>query len=90
VYLNGQGIPDLDARGERVTDESFILCFNAHHESIEFSLPPKEFGESWDPVIDTATNSGTPEANNTVMVDGTVTVSPRSVMVVKAGSPAQA
>ena len=44
VYLNGQGIPDLDPRGQRVTDDSFVLCFNAHHEPIEFTLPPKEFG----------------------------------------------
>jgi glycogen operon protein len=29
VYLNGQGIPDLDARGRRVTDDSFTMCFNA-------------------------------------------------------------
>ncbi len=26
VYLNGQGIPDLDVRGQRVTDDSFMLC----------------------------------------------------------------
>ena len=39
VYLNGQGIPDLDERGQRVTDDSFVLCFNAHHEPIDFALP---------------------------------------------------
>ena len=38
VYLNGLGIPELDARGQRVTDNSFFLCFNAHHEPIEFTL----------------------------------------------------
>ena len=26
VYLNGLGIPYLDQRGERVTDDSFLLC----------------------------------------------------------------
>ena len=41
VFLNGEGIPDLDLRGERVIDDSFLLCFNAHHEPIEFTLPPK-------------------------------------------------
>jgi glycogen operon protein len=55
VYLNGHGIPDLDARGHRVTDDSFLLCFNAHHEPIDFTLPPEEFGPAWTPVIDTAT-----------------------------------
>ena len=37
------GQPDRDMRGQRITDDSFILCFNAHHEPIEFTLPPEEF-----------------------------------------------
>ena len=45
VFLNGHGIPDHDARGARVLDDSFLLCFNAHYEPIEFTLPPVEFGE---------------------------------------------
>ena len=48
VYLNGHGIPDLDVRGQRVIDDSFLLCFNAHHEPIEFTVPPKEFGTGVD------------------------------------------
>jgi isoamylase len=43
VYLNGQDIPDRDMRGQRVTDDLFILCFNARHEPTEFTLPPEEF-----------------------------------------------
>ena len=35
VFLNGEGIADVDSRGERVTDDSFLLCFNAHYEDIE-------------------------------------------------------
>jgi glycogen operon protein len=62
VYLNGFGIPDLDARGQRVTDDSFVLCFNAHHEPIEFMLPPEEFGARWEPVIYTA-DAGRREAD---------------------------
>ena len=37
VFLNGNGIPSTDARGERVVDDSFLLCFNAHDEPIEFT-----------------------------------------------------
>ena len=54
VYLNGQGIPDLDPRGHRVTDDSFMICFNAHYEPIQFTLPSAEFGAQWKLVIDTA------------------------------------
>ncbi len=57
VYLNGHGIPDLDPRGQRVTDDSFLVCFNAHHEPIEFTLPPEEFGNRWQAVVDTAAES---------------------------------
>ena len=51
VFLNGHGIPDMDARGQRVTDDSFLLCFNAHYEPIDFTLPKKKFGAAWQPVI---------------------------------------
>ncbi len=62
VYLNGHGIPDLDVRGQRVTDDSFVLCFNAHHEAIDFALPADDFGASWVPVIYTAADTdGTPK-----------------------------
>ena len=54
VFLNGHGIPDLDPRGQRVIDDSFVICFNGHHEPLEFTLPPEEFGAAWQPVIDTA------------------------------------
>ena len=36
VFLNGDEIPNLDAAGRRVLDESFYLIFNAHWEPVEF------------------------------------------------------
>ena len=41
MFLNGQGIPDRDPRGQRVIDDSFLLCFNAHDEPIEFTVAAK-------------------------------------------------
>jgi isoamylase len=60
VFLNGYGIPDRDPRGQRVLDDSFLLCFNAHYEPIEFTLPPKEFGTAWRVVVCTAPEEETP------------------------------
>jgi glycogen operon protein len=60
VFLNGQGIPGRDERGQRVVDDSFLLCFNAHYEPIEFTLPPKEFGASWQVVVYTGPEETTP------------------------------
>jgi isoamylase len=83
VYLNGHGIPDLDVRGQRVTDDSFVLCFNAHHESIEFTLPPTDFGAAWVPVIYTADTATAQEAKP-VTAGAKVAVDARSVMVLQA------
>jgi isoamylase len=54
VFLNGDGIPYMGARGEPVRDDSMLLLFNAHHETLPFTLPGPEFGLAWDVQIDTA------------------------------------
>jgi isoamylase len=54
VFLNGQGIPDPDARGQRITDDSFLLYFNAHYESLTFRIPGDEYGQAWERTVDTA------------------------------------
>jgi isoamylase len=84
VYLNGQGIPNLDERGQRVTDDSFVLCFNAHHEPIEFVLPPTDFGPAWLPVIDTGADTDTEPAP--IAAGKTVTVQARAVVVLQAAT----
>jgi glycogen operon protein len=83
VYLNGQGIPDLDARGQRVVDDSFLLCFNAHHEPIEFVLPPDEFGSGWLAVLDTADGTGRVENGDALPPQGKVTVERRAVVLLQ-------
>ncbi len=83
VYLNGQGIPDLGVRGQRVTDDSFVLCFNAHYEPIEFTLPPTEFGAAWVPVIYTA-DTAVAEEGKPVTAAAKVAIDARAVMVLQA------
>ena len=53
LFLNGSAITDRDRRGQPVSDESFLLLFNAHHVRIDWILP-KQWGESWEVVIDTS------------------------------------
>ncbi|WP_082582107.1 glycogen debranching protein GlgX [Aeromicrobium sp. Root236] len=57
VFLNGDAIADRDVRGMRITDDSFLLAFNAHHEDIEFTLPDGDYGATWTVVVDTATGA---------------------------------
>jgi glycogen operon protein len=54
VFLNGDAITTPDNRGQRVVDDSFLLVFNAHHENVEFVLPPPVFGDGWLKLVDTA------------------------------------
>ena len=84
VYLNGLGIPDLDARGQRVTDDSFFLCFNAHHEPIEFTLPPAEFGRAWTPVVDSAAETANVEDPQPTPAGNAVQVAARAMVVLQA------
>jgi len=39
VFLNGDALNSLDPRGEPVSDDSFYIAFNAHHEDAVFALP---------------------------------------------------
>jgi isoamylase len=53
VFLNGDAIFDVDARGERVVDDSFVVALNAHHEDIDVVLPNADYGSRWAVVVDT-------------------------------------
>ena len=54
VFLNGSEIPSLDARGERIIDESFLLLFNAHHEAMDFRVPTVREGAAWRQILSTS------------------------------------
>jgi isoamylase len=84
VFLNGDGIPDLDSRGERVTGDSFLMCFNAHHEELVVTMPEAGYGAAWTVVLDTATGEVLPSANGVVVTEFVVGESPVEPRTVKA------
>jgi isoamylase len=53
IFLNGDEILDPGPRGGRITDDSFLLLFNAHMEAIAFALPQGPWGDAWATMIDT-------------------------------------
>ncbi|MBE7189836.1 MAG: glycogen debranching enzyme, partial [Jatrophihabitans endophyticus] len=81
VYLNGQGIAGRDSRGERIVDDSFLLCFCAYWEPVDFALPPSEYANTWEVVVDTMTD-GTDEGR-TLTAGDKVTVGPRALVVLR-------
>jgi isoamylase len=54
MYLNGQGIAGLDATGNAIVDDHFLIYFNAGPDDVEVTLPPEEYSRAWEVVIDTA------------------------------------
>lgn len=54
VFLNGEAITEPDPRGERITDDSFLLLFNAAEHDLDFVVPPIGYGEQWVLELDTA------------------------------------
>ncbi|MGY1730494.1 glycogen debranching protein GlgX [Geodermatophilus sp. SYSU D01045] len=82
MYLNGHGIRETDERGEDVVDDCFYLAFNAHHEPIDFTVPPSEYAEGWTVVVDTA-EMGQVEPVQ-VKAGDVVTVAARATVVLQA------
>jgi glycogen operon protein len=54
MFLNGQEIATLGPHGEAITDDSFVLLFNAHHEDRTFMLPRRRFAAQWTLELSTA------------------------------------
>jgi glycogen operon protein len=58
VFLNGEALPEPDARGERVVDDSFLLCFNAHDHAVDFVMPNDDYAKEWTAELDTTDSAG--------------------------------
>ncbi|HTW14751.1 MAG TPA: glycogen debranching protein GlgX [Nocardioides sp.] len=79
MYLNGNGIAGRDARGEVIKDDHFLLYFNADGDT-EVTLPPLEYAEAWDVVIDTG---GAADEDGTVEAGGSFPLGTRSLVVLR-------
>jgi len=81
VFLNGHGIPEPDALGEPIIDDSFLLLFNPRLETVAFTVPDQKYGQSWEVVVDTADpllaavdRQGTAKPGDTIDVAGQAVV----------------
>ncbi|MFC6066930.1 glycogen debranching protein GlgX [Streptomyces ochraceiscleroticus] len=82
VFLNGSAISEPGKRGERISDDSFLLLFNAHGEEKEFTVP-MDHGRQWQAVVDTARPEKVAEGGPKVRAGDTLTLVPRSLMVLQ-------
>ncbi|MEL6779180.1 MAG: glycogen debranching protein GlgX [Cyanobacteria bacterium J06597_16] len=90
VFLNGQEIATPTHRGEQVIDDSFLLMFNAHYDSLEFALPEEvreQIGKTgnvrkWRLLIDTK-EEGFVRRKKTYKKKDKIPVSGRSLVVLQ-------
>jgi isoamylase len=82
VFLNGEEIPDPGPRGERITDDSFLIFFNAFHEAIEFTVPNGDYGDAWVAEIDTS-DPALEEGSLSLKASEVINIAARSVLVLR-------
>ncbi|OGB98457.1 MAG: glycogen debranching enzyme GlgX [candidate division NC10 bacterium RIFCSPLOWO2_12_FULL_66_18] len=58
LRLAGDAIEDVDAQGNRITDDTLLILLNAHHEPLPFTLPAHRPGVKWELLLDTRTPEG--------------------------------
>jgi glycogen operon protein len=90
VFVNGNALRTVTAEGEPVRDDSFVVIFNAHHESTTFVLPTRRFGRRWQ--VEVSTTDGEDDASTEpratregeqVPARGEVVAEARSLLVLK-------
>ncbi len=61
MRIVGAQMDEVDDTGRRVSDGTFLVLLNAHHEPIDFMLPRTEARQRWELIVDTRANE-TPDA----------------------------
>ncbi|MFH8991218.1 glycogen debranching protein GlgX [Streptomyces sp. NPDC017940] len=83
VFLNGNAISEPGERGERISDDSFLLMFNASADPLDFVVPVNQ-GAQWQVVVDTAREDGVPPGTGMKVRAGErVTLVDRSLTVLQ-------
>ncbi|MGW5065039.1 glycogen debranching protein GlgX [Streptomyces cyaneofuscatus] len=83
LYLSGRDIPGRDARGEPVTDDSFLAVLHAGAEPVAFELPGAPWAATYELVLDTSREDQA-EPPGTVLEGGTeLSVPARSVLLLR-------
>jgi glycogen operon protein len=80
VYMNGDTIKSTDLYGERMTDDTFVLVFNASELDLPWVLPDATWGKHWVVDLDTADPAAAPHE---IAAGGTIQVQSHSLVVLR-------
>jgi isoamylase len=85
VFLNGQAIPYRGPRGQRITDDSFLLLLSGSPNPVVFRLPGEPWGKEYELEVDTALSFVRPlgvEAP-TISAGEELSMAPRSLVLLR-------
>lgn len=54
IYLSGYGLDSYTERGERITDDTFLMMINSADTDVVFTLPDKNWGLSWYRILESS------------------------------------
>jgi glycogen operon protein len=81
LRLAGDAISEVDARGQRIVDDTLLVLLNGYWEELAFMVPEHPGGAAWELVIDTV--EATPRPGGKVAGKQPYTMAPRSLVVLR-------
>ena len=89
LYLDGSDDPDRAEDGTWLLDDDFLVLVNAWWQPLGFTIPATRDGTTWQTAIDTY-DPARPATAAPLRAGGQLTVSPRSIAVLRSPRPASA
>ncbi|MFJ5846125.1 glycogen debranching protein GlgX [Streptomyces sp. NPDC092903] len=83
LYLSGRDIPGRDARGEPVTDDSFLAVLHAGDRPVDFRLPGPPWARDYELVLDTAREDQSTAPGTVHRGDSALPVPARSFLLLR-------
>lgn len=87
MWLNGAALTDTDSDGNLLTDDTFLILFNASWDNQDFTLPSASMGATWLPALDTTQDTGSAGLHEAALPAGSAyNLSSRSLLVLRKAS----
>jgi isoamylase len=84
MWIDGSNSQSRTREGELVADHSWLLLMHAGDAPAEIVLPGPEYGDSYEPTLDTSTLDGSPANPRRLLAGGRVTMPARSLLLLRA------
>jgi glycogen operon protein len=83
MWIDGENSHAVDATGEVISDNSWLLILHAGLEPITITLPAEEFGQEFEIVVDTRIPDGEPVAGHVHSPEDSFELDGRSLLLIR-------